>query len=100
MQRLNTARLKVQLLVHLASCLPAPPSVALGAHSVGFTASVNELDHSNMRFVSELSLVAAILSVASAALIAHGLVSECANEQIAETTYIGADKNVKVTFSH
>ena len=54
----------------------------------------------NMRFVSELSLVAAILSVASAALIAHGPVSECANEQIAETTYIGADKNVKVTFSH
>ena len=53
-----------------------------------------------MRFLSELSLVAAIMSVASAALIAHGLVSECANEQIAETTYIGADQNVKVTLSH
>ncbi len=49
---------------------------------------------------SQLSIVAALLGTASAALIAHGPVSECANEQVVDTAFIGANKDVKITLSH
>lgn len=49
---------------------------------------------------SQLSIVAALLGTTSAALIAHGPVSECANEQVVDTAFIGANKDVKITLSH
>ena len=48
---------------------------------------------------SQLTLVAAILGTASAALIGQGHIAECANERVVNTAYIGKNKDVKLTFS-
>ena len=50
-----------------------------------------------MLFSQLFFAASALLSTASAALIGQG---HCANEQVVETAYIGANKDVKVTLSH
>ena len=50
-----------------------------------------------MLFSQLFFAASALLGTASAALIGQG---HCANEQVVETAYIGANKDVKVTLSH
>ena len=53
-----------------------------------------------MRFLSLLTVAATLLGIASAASLPVTQEPKCAHEEVAYTTYIGQDKNVKLQVSH
>ena len=53
-----------------------------------------------MRFLSLLTVAATLLGIASAASLPVTQEPKCSHEEVAYTTYIGQDKNVKLQVSH